>query len=226
MSFGVGAAVSEGIPSCITLGQARRYVGQYVGAPDDLERLDDATFYINNGIDAIINSRNWKLELRGETDLTLVADDLSYALPTDFRRPRHAHFLDPSGNRRAVCRHLQEKVLETENAWQSSSGDPCYYRIDYQNRLLLLDTKPSSGFVSQYPTLRLWYHVRHEHLSGTNDCLVTPNEFAQAILWYARWEMALAVNQDQAKIVLAERQWQRLLSQLEIDDNDTQTDWD
>lgn len=199
-------------------------VARYVLLPNDTDALTVAADAINDAIHRL-NTEIWQWNMTYQ-DISLSADTAEYSLSAAFKAPRHAHFLDVSGNYRASLDYWGPKSFDLEFPSITASGDPqgytVYNHLDTGN--ITLTPAPSSAFVASYPTLRMRYYARTQKLANAADVLAVPAEVEPFILWQAKAYMA--ATYDPSKIGYAQGQAEQLFRALKRDNVKSQTtDW-
>jgi hypothetical protein len=218
MPIAVGGTTTS--PANQTFSQLKTKVARYVGGQDHADLLTMAGDEINNAI-RDLNTRTWYWAL-AYTDLTLVADTQSYALPSNFKAARKAFRLDSSSKMDGQLGYKDPHSFDSEEWSSTSSGDPCHYSV-----FSFLDTSevtfnvpPSTSFVATYPKIRIRYHARIPVLSNDSDtCPVLP-EVELYILWYARLAVCLQTDPDGRRCSAAGQERQTLWGRLVTDDNE------
>lgn len=223
MPLSVPASTSPA-PGQRNLAALKKYVASYIQQPDDAEVLDLAQLAVNNGID-MVNSFDWLWSVRYQ-DITVVEGQADYELSSTFSKPRKLSKINASGNIYGDIGFLDEKTFADTVGRDLSSGDPTYYTVfnEYRLNTITLNKKPTSGFTTQFPYLRLRYYSRVPHLQGNAQILDAPPEVWSLVAWYARFDLA-AVRGETASADRAERQYAFRLNALRAKDRDVVTDW-
>lgn len=226
MSIGVGSS-SALTPRQESFAGLKKQVAAYVQGSQLTSVLADAGYAINAAIDKL-NTRGWHWLNRTE-DITLEADTRTYTVAADFKKPFALLQIDSDSKEQGrIYYQMPKQFLDTE--WsESSSGQPEFYTVRNvaDDRLLTLSYAPDSVFVAKYPTLRLHYYGRLQHLSDDGDTLgdiKAPPEIRNFLVWHARWEIA-SMRGSRGQQEAAERAWRMEWRNLIADDNDIQTDW-
>ena len=143
---------------------------------------------LNSGI-SMINSKTWK-KIYGSTDITFVAGTSEYAVPSNFKDPIRLILLDSSSNRVGRVDHMTNADMYDEFQVETTAGEPTFYTVNYSTRKVDLDSDPTSAWVTNYPTGRLFYHKRIAKLTPGGSTGLPPefDEFlvARGALWMAK----------------------------------------
>lgn len=204
-------------PSPVALSTAKKRVVSYWGAVNDTDALSVAEDGIKEAIDEL-NIRVWNV-LRTYHDITLDNTNASYAIPANYHDTRDAHFLNSSGEAALNMSMLSPEEFELRFSDRTSAGRPFAFTVfNHVDSLTLeLSAVPSSGFTSQYPTLRHRYFKNIQAPTGDDQNLAMPSVFMLFVLWRAR-EYGAAIY-DPRKATFARSKadgfWQRLM----MDDN-------
>lgn len=224
--------MAVGVPSTAVLtpgnknyAQSKRFVVNYVQGADDAELLDLAGDEFNNGIDRL-NARVWNWNIKRQ-DITLVASTAEYDISSDHKKPRKLQLLDSSSYVVKAIGYCDTKTFWERHSNSATAGAPDKYTIEtpLQRGKLVLDPIPGASFVSSYPTARLQYYARVEHLTQDADVLKAPPEVWQFVAWYARWALALDRAAPANIVDRAYAHWRELENLLIRDDKNVVTDW-
>ncbi|RLB37673.1 MAG: hypothetical protein DRH30_12775 [Deltaproteobacteria bacterium] len=198
-----------------------RKVLDYCMLKVDTELQQVALDAINNAINKI-NTRNWK-QLLAQDSTALVADTRTYALPDNFRAPRHMEWLDSSDKSHGHVPFKELKSILVEHPDATESGSPRRYTVDRMARLVMFDVPPTAAHATEYVKYNLWYFARQLHLAGGTS-IAYPTEFEEYIMWRARAELASFRRPDAASYAYgqAKSAWTALVA----DDNNTMSDWE
>ena len=190
-------------------------VASYVNATNSSRALAKAEDCIRAAV-ARLNTRKWAWSLVYQ-DITLVADDADYDLAAPFNYPRKAELLNASGKALAYLSYRDPQTFTRENSDRTTSGTPMAYTIDnpHEYGQIVLDVAPGSGFVTTYPTLRLWYFQKVAPCGGSTTSLDVPFEVAEWVAWQAK--SLMAGHHDPQKVSMARSEagamWSDLLRQ-------------
>jgi hypothetical protein len=226
MSVAVGTTSAQ-TPLASNFGGLKAHVAAYVQAQNQPGPLADAGAGINAGIDRL-NTRNWHW-LNRQSDLTLVADTRTVTVPANFKRPRKLEKLDTNSKVVGWYGYIIPKEFIDANFSDVASGQPSVYTVRNatDDRLLTFDVPPSSAFVASWPTARLTYFSRLQHMANDGDTLgglEAPPELRNFLVWYGRWEMATMRGTAQ-QTRDAREAWMGEWAALMRDDTNEQTDW-
>lgn len=171
------------------------------------------------------NQRPWSFMLTKE-DLTAAAGDVDLVMTaTTMRAPLAAFYLDTSDKKtsRRLIYLPPDAFAEAQDLSLTGDGWPRYYTAHNisDDLTIYLDRAPSAGFASQYPKLRLRFHRLLQVPASGATKLDIPSYAEPALLWRAKYEIALDFDPDKA--VLAERESLRAWALLE-DREDELTD--
>src|SRR3990172_4815255 len=203
-------------PAAIAFSTLYARVQNYVLAPSDTDVATIAKEGINEAISRL-NTRRWNWA-RHHADITLVAGTQEYALSATFKGPRAAELLDSTGEVVSRLEFLDPKELDYLYPDRHSQGYPSHYTIfnEFANGMLTLSATPSSGFVTQYPKVRVRFFRRIPYLSADADLFYGPTEAETYLVWYARANVAAHWALD--KIGFAEKRAEELWTLLVRDD--------
>lgn len=199
-------------------------VARYVGATNAARALSEAEIYIGTAV-AKLNTERWHWTLVYQ-DITLVADQVDYDLAAAFGSPRHAYLLDADGNISGAIGFDNPKTFSIQYDSTSESGNATSYTAYnvHEYGTMSLDVPPSAQFISQYPTIRLWYYQKIQPCGGSTTALDVPHEVADWVAWYAK--SLMAANHDPAKFAMADQVQRDLWRQLRKENMEVQTsDW-
>lgn len=205
---------TQAVPGCQDFATLKDRVARYVRAPDDAEVRTSIGYEINDAIREL-NTRNWLWAITS-SDITLTASTADYTIPTDFRAPRILERLNTLSQRDGRIPWIEPKTFMDRTPSSTVDGSPSLYTVrNFTNsQQLTLDVAPDSGFVGQWPTLRLRYYRRLPTLTNDSDCLDCPSEVELFIVWAARYAAALQMDTTAYRIqpALAEKKaiWARL----------------
>ena len=204
-------------PATMTRSAMVSEVTNYVLLPEDGEAQARAVEGLNDAI-RYLNMRNWNWSLTRH-DITLVADTAEYGLAASFKGPRAAELLDSSSNAKDRLGWFLPRTFIDAYHDRSTSGTPDGYTVfDEQARgKVTLSCPCSSGFVSSYPTLRLWYFARLAYLTTDGDqAIEAPSEVCGFILWHAK--MLIASIYDKTSLGMAKQMRDEVWRMLVRDD--------
>lgn len=190
-------------PSARACSDLKYDIARYVGAPNAARALAEAETCIGTAV-ARLNTHLWPWMLVYQ-DITFVAGTIDYDLASSFLAPRHAFLLDSNGN---ITGHLGFQDMKShaiENDNTVLSGSPNLYSAynAHEYGTISLDVAPNSSFVTNTPTLRLWYYQRVQPCSGSVSALDVPHEVAEWVSWYAK--ALMASHHDPQKFSLADQ---------------------
>jgi len=172
-----------------------------------------------------MNTRNWNWALTYST-LTFIAGTQEYALDAGFKAPRNLALRDSAAVDRSRLMYLPWGTFLKECQWDYT-GTPQYYSAENVNffGVIRMDVAPSAGFVSQYPTGRLWYHRRVAYPTATGTGIDVPSEAVAFIQSWAEGYTADRFASDKA--LQAYGRAEKALHELIVDDcHGQQTDWE
>lgn len=211
-------------PSALTQNQLRQAVANYIGLGGLVAAAADADLI--SAVDQAIgcatsrlNVRKWHKWLMLQT-IDLVVDTAVYDVAELHKDPGRLLQLNTAGAREGRIPFKEQLTLFDEHPWATTSGDPCYYSLDYDLRQLVLDVPVASSYLSRYPQLAFYFYPR---VSISETGFVSPPEFDWFIIWHARMELA-SYRRGGDAMQLAERQADKHWVLLERWDSDTQTD--
>jgi len=204
--------------------EVARDVAKYVLRQESDECLDLAVSGIKRGIDRL-NLETWRWGLSFD-DQPTVAGDTEVSLQPDFSEPRRLMAQDPNGKEIYRIKYLgwAEFMREFPNA--SVDGTPVCYSIPNSQGIgsLSFNCPMSDGFVTQYPSVRLWYYRRLVYPSDSPeaplDCWPEAVDFLE---WHAKTHVA--ATYAPLKVAFAKNQADEILRSL-IAKNLSQTDWE
>ena len=223
MSVAVGASTPAAVVGLEHASELMRSVADYVQGADQPDILDISRRSLNRGIDRV-NSRTWK-DLTTTQTITLVADQRTYDLAANIKKPLHCERMNGSSAAEGRYYYKEYKSLLEEHVYQSTSSSPSVYSIDYAARKFVFNIPPSSDFVSSWPTAKLTAYIRLPYLTQPDDVHGAPGEFNGYLIWEARAELAAIRGQDRSAR-FAEQKAASLWRGLIANDSDQMTDWD
>lgn len=214
MAVVVGGSYSPS-PSARACTDLKADVASYVGATNAARALAKAEDFIGAAVGKL-NTIQWPWMLV-YVDLTLVADQIDYDLPTAFGSPRHAATLDTNGKIVGRLGFENMKTFSNENQDTRSSGNPSLYTAynAHEYGTISLNVAPASSYIASIPTIRLWYFRKVQPCSGSTTALDVPHEVGEWVAWYAK--ALMAAHFDPPKVgeakALANDFWNRLIAQ-------------
>jgi hypothetical protein len=223
MSIVVAASTPSAVVGQENASELMRSVADYVQGAAHPDILDISRRSLNRGIDRI-NSRVWK-DLTTTQTITLVADQRTYDLSANIKKPMHCERMNGSGNAEGRYYFKEYKSLLEEHINQATSDSPSVYSLDYSARKFVFNIPPSSGFASSWPTAKLTAYIRLPYLTQPDDVHGAPGEFNGYLIWEARAELAAVRGQDRSAR-FAEAKAGSLWRGLIANDSDQMTDWD
>jgi hypothetical protein len=202
----------------------RKEILRYVKLPNDAEALDIANDAINGAI-RVLNRHVWSWTLVS-TDITLVADQRDYTVPSNVKAPRRLFRVNSSSEEDGWLDYKDPQSFMIEHPRVTASRASRVYTLEnvHEYGQLTLEYPASSTFISNYPTLRFWYYRRVPLISESAGAatLDAPNEVDEFVRWYARYEVATLYSPD--KVREARGMWRDALKQLKVDDK-RKHDW-
>lgn len=225
MATGVAASVVL-TPGNRNFAATKRFIVNYVQGASDDELLDIAGDEFNTGIDRL-NARVWNWNLKRQ-DITLTASTATYSINSDHKKPRKMQLLDSNSKVVGVIGYKDPKTFWDEHSLSETDGYPEMYTVEspMQRGQVVFDPIPSSDFVTSYPTARLHYFARVQHLTQDSDVVLCPPEAWSMCAWYARWSLALTRGAAAGVVDRAYAHWRELENMLIRDDYNVVTDWD
>jgi len=219
----MGEATWAPAPTVPTIAETQKIVAGYVLMPRRTEALETALYAIREAIDKLNTMREWNWSLVSE-DLPLDAALVDYPVPSNFKKA--ARLLVVDANDLSVFRIPYYPWVDflDKYAKQHTSGDPCAYSCANAKEFgtVSLDVIPSVSFVSQYPTLRLWYYraVQYEAENGAADW---PSYATPLIVAWAK--KVMAETYAPGKVLTAAANYREARQDLETYDNEIMPDW-
>lgn len=188
-------------------------VARYVKMPNIPEALQVAKDGINEGIRRL-NMVNWEWSLTYQ-DLTLVADTADYDLAARFRASRMMELLDANGKTlTAPLSFLTPREFSLCYPNRTQSGSPGAYTAFavHESGQISFSCPLSAGFVSQYPTARLWYYQRVAYLTSDSDVVDAPSEVESFLVYIGKAEVASVFDEakERSARANAEDVWRKL----------------
>lgn len=218
------ASSTDSSPGKRSLAELRKYLLAYTQTPpEDAESNDLATIAVNTAIDRL-NTENWIKTIKIQ-DVTLVANQSLYEAQLDVKQPRHAHLLNASSQKKGRLYYVDPKSFDMEAQEVTGSGNPSCYTFRHNERVWELDTPVSSGFLTQFPTLRFRYFRFFPHLVNPSDAFDAPGSFWSFVGWHGRADFA-AVKGRVEKARFAQDRADDYLNALMNDDANFIGDWD
>jgi hypothetical protein len=189
---------------------------RFVLMPTDTTADSIAGDGINDGIRRL-NTRPWEWAIQFQ-EITLTASQDQYEVAARFLAPRSTELLDASGNvMESNLAYYDAKTFVNDFYDRRMSGDPMAYTVyaRHETGTITLDRPCSSGFVSRFPKLRLWYYQRLPYLSGASDVLDAPSEVESYVLWHAKHYLATIYDVSKAGVAKTEREetWMHMVRQ-------------
>ncbi len=143
------------------------------------QRVRNIMGYLNFTVEDIWNAdRAWPFAQASGT-ITLVADQQAYEMEDDFDRihsdPKYAQ---------GQLRHIGSDKLDRAVPDQSGSGTPTHYSM--WSGEFLLHSRPSSDFISDYPTLSYKYWRRPVPMANDGDYPDIPDKYTELLKVGAR----------------------------------------
>jgi hypothetical protein len=210
-----------------TFGNLKTEIARFVKMPADTEVLTICGEAVNNAVDSLINIRNWSFQM-ATSGFTLVADDNTYPVPTDFREQRNVSLMNTAGEVGLRVGYEEPKIFDTKYNRGSNStveaGHPSHYTITdpYPSGVIRFDRTPDAGVVADYPTAEIMYYARVGEMSADSDVLSLPPEVESMVSWYAKSYVAAIFAYDQ--VPYAESRWNPLWRQLKRNES-SNADW-
>lgn len=186
--------------------------------PDDARNKSLALEALREAVNVYNLERNW-MDRRLVSDITLVASDGTYALPTRFRElVGRAFLVDTNGLRRIDVQDLpyEEFLLRVhdENV-TDSTPEICTIINAVSDGILTLWPEPSAASIVTYPTLRIVYYADIpicDTVDGTGGLAVSAR-LEQAVYAEALYVLNDMVGKaDKASRYFAEAQRMRSLA--------------
>jgi hypothetical protein len=210
-------------PAAPTIQTMQKIVAGYVGMPTDDEALDSALAGIRMAIDRV-NQRTWNWAVTFE-DIPFDTAIVDYPLPANFKKTQRFMICDSSSNPVFRLPFKTWQSFLNEHPESTSAGSPCVYSTANvkQYGTLSLDVFPTTDWVAQYPTGRLFYYrkVQYDNADGQPDW---PSEVTPFVLAWAEGFVADRYAQAKAQAAYSRAEMSR--RELIADDNEQQTDWE
>ncbi len=211
-------------PNRVTLLDLRKDVVSMIQGGEDPRLLDQAGKAINSAIH-MLNSHDWHWNLKSQTIVSVSGDSgVDYTIQDSVKRPRMLIPLDSDGWECGKLGYLEPKEF-METYTSNDNGSPQAYTIFSRHNFgtLSLSHRPTTEWVSSFPSMRFWYWAYVRELDALTDTLDTPSQFIPVVTWYAKAQMA--IHSGEARFAdMARREWRDALKQLKFDDLDRQTD--
>lgn len=150
----------------MTFLEMKTKVAAYAGERDTTK----SAYAINDALNMLYNAIRWPFLLVKGTDLTMVAGQQRYALPSDFKTPNSFWYVNTDVT---TPTYLQSctRVLD------SAAGIPSRYRIvkaagaSVTKKPWYVDFElvPNASYINQYPSMSFDYYQKPAELSADTD---------------------------------------------------------
>jgi len=191
-------------------------VAGYVLANNDGAALTKARDCLRSAVSKL-NTRNWEWNKVHQL-ITMVADTATYTLNDSFRAPRSSHLLNSDGSMIGRLGYKDPQSFWYDHDKRDEAGSPCYYTVENPHALgtIRLDVIPSSAWVGQYPTIKLWYYRRTLPCSESVVSLNVPEEVSDWVAWQAKAHMAAHYDMGKVEYArdVADQMWRLLIQDV------------
>lgn len=180
------------LPSCLTMVQrVQEECGDIpvTSLTPGTRRSKIALEGLNDACQAIWEASRWPWQ-RYDYNLTLVAGQSEYTLPSDFDRLAESPRLSSAGNFAPLEEYSPEEWIVFQLGVSPTNGSP--YRFKIENTKIVLGPAPSDEFIDQYPTLIFSYFReapdRKTTASGA-DAWDVPGHFYPEMINYGKFKL-------------------------------------
>lgn len=181
----------------------------YVGGRPKSSVLEMAGRGILAGIDYMNADRLFDFATMQLADQTLVEDQMTYSLPSDFFAVREVQLIDTNSKVFSRLDYQRWGSLNQSEPKQTRTGTPDTWtsRDTFTEGQIIIYPAPSATAAADYK-LRVTYYTRIERPSADSDVIAAPRELGQALCWYAKFFLASNKEDDGAASRKAQAAWQ------------------